>query len=61
MTTTTALAQHVEAHGLRLEGDETHLVLAEAHAWLHAGAPADVFIRHLLGDNGVEHLIHGEE
>ena len=51
MATTPTLAQHIEAHGLRLEGDETHLSLAEAHAWLHAGAPTEVYIRHLLGED----------
>ena len=55
------LAQHIESHGLRVEGDETHLALAEAHAWLHAGDSAWVFIQHLLGDSGVEHLIRGSE
>ena len=60
--TTTTLAQHIEDHGLRVEGDETHMALAEAHAWLHAGdLSTHVFIRHLLGDGRVEHLINGEE
>jgi len=43
------LAEHLEDHGLRVEGDETLLELSEAHAWAHADDVAGAEIRRLRG------------